>query len=717
MRRIKNTLTKLVEVYKSEGLYGIWVRIRMRIHMLYLMVRYPLLHSNRIRQSLANRKKEVVRHHQSVDVIVCVHNALADVKRCLESVMRNTYPPYRLIIVDDGSGQETKDYLEKFVVGQPAFLIRNEVATGYTKAANKGMRASNSNFVVMLNSDTIVPPRWLDWLIQCANSSDQIGMVGPLSNTASWQSVPLITNANGDWADNPLPTGWSVNDYANEVARVSPKIYPRVGFLNGFCLLIKRELINDIGIFDEETFARGYGEENDFSLRAAKKNWQLAVADDCYVYHAQSKSYSHERRFELARMAGDALARKHGQAWIGRSLSITQHHPALYYMRKRCTEIEQISSLRAIARRLFEGKRVLFLLPAVGASGGTNIVLLEAACMRELGVDAWVANLETHRHLVEKNQLDREVPVLYLQTPADLLKVAPGFDAVIATLYLTVFWMEPLKKLKKCPVLGYYIQDFEPDFFDNASTNYQNALASYTAIPDLQLFTKTTWTQQALHNKLNLSATVIGPSLDIDRFHPPQFLPQSNGIIKIMAMVRPTTPRRAPETTMRVLKRLAQRFGTRIRITIFGVNSYDPTFFAYARDFTYTNLGEIDTNTVAGALADMDIFVDCSIFQAMGLTAMEAMASGVAVVGPVNGGLNEIILDGHNGILVDTQHEENIIAAVCQLITDNELRVRIQRNALEVLTHSPVYSSFKILDCLFLAATSEVQITSSGEPA
>jgi GT2 family glycosyltransferase len=717
LRSFKITLTKLVNVYKSEGLYGIWMRIRIRIHMRYLMARYSLQHLNRVGQSLVNRKKEVVLHHQSVDVIVCVHNALDDVKRCLESVMCNTYPPYHLIIVDDGSGQETKDYLERFVVGQQASLFRNDVATGYTKAANTGMRASNGDFVVLLNSDTIVPPRWLDRLIQCANSSEQIGMAGPLSNTASWQSVPLITNASGDWADNPLPASWSVNDYANEVARVSPMVYPRVGFLNGFCLLIKRKLITDIGLFDEETFARGYGEENDFSLRATKKDWQLAVADDCYVYHAQSKSYSHERRFELARLAGEALASKHGQAWIGHNLSFTQHHPALHYIRKRCAEIEKISSLRAVALRRFEGKRVLFLLPAVGASGGTNIVLLEAACMRELGVDAWVANLEIHRHLVEKNQLDRQVPVLYLLTPADLFKVASGFDAVIATLYLTVFWMESLKKLEKCPVLGYYIQDFEPDFFDNASIDYQNALASYTAIPDLNLFTKTIWTQQALHNKLNVSTTVIGPSLDIDRFHPSPYVPSSISVIKILAMVRPITPRRAPETTMRVLNRLAQRFGTRIRITIFGVNLDDPKLLDYPNDFAYNNLGEIDAQAVAGALADTDIFVDCSIFQAMGLTAMEAMASGVAVVGPVNGGLKEIILDGHNGILVDTQHEDNIIAAVSQLITDNELRARIQRNALEVLTHSPVFSSFKILDCLFPDASSEVQTMSTGELA
>ena len=698
----KITLIKLIEIYKREGLHGVRSRIRFLLERnAYQNLTHDASALNASVQVLTRRKKEVVRHHQSVDVIVCVHNALDDVRRCLESIMCNTYPPYHVIIVDDGSGQETKEYLEKFIIGQPATLIRNDVATGYTKAANSGMRASKSDFVVLLNSDTIVPPRWLDRLIECANSSEQIGIVGPLSNTASWQSVPLIMNESGDWADNPLPRGWSANDYANEVARVSQRIYPRVGFLNGFCLLIKRKLIEDVGLFDEVTFARGYGEENDYCLRATERNWQLAVADDCYVFHAQSKSYSHERRAELARLAGDALANKHGQDRISRNLSITQPHPALHYMRQRCSEIEKNYSLRAEAQRHFEGKRVLFLLPAGSAGGGGNIVLLEVAHMRMLGVDAWVGNLETHRPLFERSHPEIQVPVLYLQTPAELLKVAPGFDAVVATLYLTVFWMEPLRKIDGCPNLGYYIQDFEPDFFDEGSADYQIALSSYTAIADLRLFTKTNWNQHALHDKLGVSASVIGPSLDIDRFHPSSIIRTQVGVVKILAMVRPSTPRRAAEVTMRVLERLAHQFGEHIQITIFGVNSGNSEFLTYSNDFSHSNLGEIDSDSMAAALSDADIFVDCSIFQAMGLTAMEAMASGVAVVGPISGGLKEIIVDGHNGILVDTQDEDSIFAAVSQLISDAGLRARIQRNALDVLKHSPVYSTCKILDCLF----------------
>ncbi|MBA3492760.1 MAG: glycosyltransferase [Gammaproteobacteria bacterium] len=641
-------------------------------------------------------------HQQNVDIIVCVHNEPEDVRYCLEAVLSRTLPPYNLIIVDDGSGPETKSYLEQFVVGQPATLIRNDFATGYTGAANTAMKASKGDFAVLLHSDTIVPRRWLDRLIQCANSDEQIGMVGPLSNTASWQSVPNIMNASGDWAENPLPNGWSVDNYANEVARISPRIYPRVGFLNGFCLLIKRKLIEDIDMFDEETFARADGAENDYCLRATQRDWQVAVADDCYVLHAQSKSYTHERRADLSDLAEEALANKHGHASIGYSLAMTQSHPALQYIRKRCEGIENESRVRHTAAHRFEGKRVLVLLPLTSADVGGNIVLCEAARMREFGVDAWIANLESHRHSYKRRHPYLSVPMLYLQTADDLTEVAADFDAVIATRYVPVFWMEALKVLIDGPVLGYYVQEFEPDFFPENSEDHKKALASFMAMPGLRLFTKTAWTREILKNKLGVCPDVVGPSVDVDTHYPTSVMRERNRVIQILAMFGPSPALRPPEVTMRTLRLLSQQFGDRIEFTIFGVAANNPQLVSYHRDFPHHCLGELDADGVANVLSNVDIFVDCSTSQAMGLTAMEAMAAGVAVVGSkCGGGLMEIVRHGHNGLLVDTHDEGAMLSAVSRLVNDRMLLERIQANAFEVLAYSPVVSALKILDCLF----------------
>lgn len=698
---VKPAAAKAVVIFRQEGLEGLRRRFRCTPTKESGKSRLNPNFPQRSAGSNKHHSNELPNHQVNVDLIVCVHNALEDVKRCLESVVANTFPPYRLIIIDDGSDIETKEYLENFVVGQPALLIRNEEAIGYTRAANTGLRHSSAEMVVLLNSDTIVPPRWLDRLVRCALSDERIGLVGPLSNTASWQSVPEIFNAQGDWADNSLPDGWSVKDFSNEVASVSNCIFPRVGFLNGFCLLIKRGVIKDIGLFDEITFARGYGEENDYCLRAFQRNWQLAVADDCYVYHAQSKSYSHELRKELANLSGDALAAKHGQKRIDTQLKMTRDHPALEYIRKRCEQIPRLKRLRDEISNRFEGKRVLFLLPAGTAGGGGNIVLLECAAMRACGVDAWIANLAGNRDLFEEHHPDLKVPVLYLHTPEELLEFAPHFDAVIATLYLTVFWLQPLLAREQRPRLGYYIQDFEPDFFPEGSPEYEKAWLSYTAIPDIRLFTKTRWNFSVMQERLGLMPEIIGPSFDIKAYHPAADYRGSLYPVRIAAMVRPSTPRRAPEMTLRVLRRLKQQFQNRIEISIFGARCHDHNFLVLERAFEHQCLGELTAEQVKDVLIESDIFVDCSVFQAMGLTAMESMACGAVVVGPLNGGLTEIVENEHTGLLIDTQQEDQIFSAVARLIENPELRQRMRLAAFDILKHSPILPVYRMLAYLF----------------
>jgi GT2 family glycosyltransferase len=697
-------LRKAFAVWRREGWPGVGARIRFVLDRDLVERRTQVIHRPRVQHETPPLQP----HRQDVDIVVCVHNALADVRRCLESVMRHTLPPYQLIIVDDGSDRPTQEFLEQFIVGQPARLIHNATARGYTCAANAGLRASDAPFVILLNSDTVVSSLWLERMLRCAESDERIGLVGPLSNTASWQSVPRLMEGAGeggreaDWALNPLPPDWTVDQYAKEVARAAVPIYPRVGFLNGFCLLLKRTLINDLGLFDEETFGPGYGEENDYCLRAHGGGWELAVADDCYVFHAQSKSYSSERRRELVARSDQALVQKHGARLIGQQLIQTRFHPALNYIRHRCAAIEVLAQRRQEGLRLFEGKRVLFLLPVDCAGGGSNVVLDEAACMREFGVDAWIANLDASRVAFEADHPRLTVPVLYLPSQHRLPQVARDFDAVVATLYLTVSWLLPLAGAIDGPLLGYYVQDFEPDFFAPGSAEREKALASYTLIPSLRLFTKTRWNQAMLAEKLGVQAEVVGPSLDIHSYHPTE-MPPSAQVVRVLAMVRPATPRRAPENTMRLLRRLARHFGPRIAIDIMGVGADDVAFLHYRRDFPHRCLGELDKDGVVAALAEADIFVDCSAFQAMGLSAMEAMAAGVAVVGPRNGGLSEIVRDRHNGLLVDTTDLDAVFAAVSELITDRDLLADLRANGFEVVAFSPLLAAFNVLACLFAA--------------
>lgn len=461
------------------------------------------------------------RHYATVDVIVCVHNALSDVKNCLSSVVAHTLPPYRIIVVDDGSGEDTKNYLADFVRDQGGVLVRHEVAQGYTFAANAGMRVSNGEFIVLLNSDTVVSAQWLDRMIECANSDSRIGMVGPLSNTASWQSVPRIFDKDGDWSSNPLPAEMTIATMAQRVAVASRRSYPRVGFLNGFCLLIRREQLSDVGLFDEENFGKGYGEENDLCVRAFLKGWQLAVADDVYVFHAQSKSYSTERRMKLVQIADENLHRKHTSAPIMSQLEITRHNLGLMAARSRIQVIDERLRIREQIRQQFEGKRVMVVLPVLHAGGGANVILSEASVLQECGVDIVIANLEAARATFEISYPACRLAKVWLSDWSQLSEHAHLYDAVVATLYKSVPWIKTaLEKVSRRPVVGYYIQDFEPDFFLEGSEDYRQALASYTEIP-MKLVTKTHWNQKMVAEKTGRSPALVGPSFDWLRFAPP----------------------------------------------------------------------------------------------------------------------------------------------------------------------------------------------------
>ena len=110
---------------------------------------------------------------------------------------------------------------------------------------------------------------------------------------------------------NELPPGpaddpWTPRGVATAVARGSRRRLVDVPVLNGFCLFVKAEVVEAVGLMDEVAFPHGFGEENDFALRALAAGYSLKVADDVYVWHHKSKSYGDATRQALS--AGSAEA-------------------------------------------------------------------------------------------------------------------------------------------------------------------------------------------------------------------------------------------------------------------------------------------------------------------------------------------------------------------------------------------------------------------------
>jgi GT2 family glycosyltransferase/glycosyltransferase involved in cell wall biosynthesis len=230
---------------------------------------------------------------QSVDIIVPIHGAAEELRLCLDSVAAHTdLARHRVILVVDGP-QDVPDFAG-------ARILRNEQRLGFAASVNRGMSASTSD-VVLLNSDTIVTAGWLEKLIDAAYSHGDIGTVTPLSNNATLCSVPRA------FEENLIP---DIASFAAHVESVSARAYPRLPTGVGFCLYIRRALVDDIGLFDAQRFGDGYGEENDFCMRALARGW-LHVADDAtFIHHAGHRSFGASRA-SRQRRARRALSRRH----------------------------------------------------------------------------------------------------------------------------------------------------------------------------------------------------------------------------------------------------------------------------------------------------------------------------------------------------------------------------------------------------------------------
>ncbi|MGR3526140.1 MAG: glycosyltransferase [Paracoccaceae bacterium] len=638
-----------------------------------------------------------------VAIVVCIHNALEDVKVCLSSIVANTRPPYRLILVDDGSRDDTKQYLEGFASAQGATLLRCDTAGGYTRAANRGLRASSAPWTVLLNSDTIVPFGWIDELLKVGESDEKIGIVGPSSNTASWQSAPLLFNEDGDWADNPLLPNVDVQEMQRLVSSVAPPQGIDLPFLNGFAFMIRRSLIEDIGIFDEETFGAGYGEENDFCIRARRAGWKLIFAPNAYVFHAQSKSYSTEKRLKLATAAHTNLCAKHDpDQHIMPQVQYCKDALAALSFRARLATMLEDTILPEVP---WEGKRVAVLCPIGSAGGGGNILVQESLLMAQLGAQVWLLNMETNQTEFERNYPESP-PTLYfkngLQLKAFLQENELNFDAVIATACFSTNWV-PDRFDGKSPKLGYYIQDDEPNFFKKNSPEYQAAIDTYEFLERACGFTKTNWNADAIEKRGFPRPAVIGASVDLSRFRPKGRDLNPHRPVRLAAMLRfeaEIVDRRAPDRTMRVLNRLAATYGASVDLMVFGSDlGHDRKSGLADR---VIDLGRLRPDEVAILMRNVDVFLDFSMWQAMGLSAMEAMASGCTVVVPRKGGAGDFCVDGHNGLIVDSEDDDACLAAASRLIDDPDLLAKLRKNATkDICQFTQQRSARRILELLF----------------
>jgi len=218
-------------------------------------------------------------------IIIPVFNAFDKLEACLDSITRTVTPDTRVLIIDDASTDTRIQPLLQSWVKEAQWarrLLVHAKNRGFVATANHGIRLADTD-VVLLNSDTEVTRGWLQNLADCLDSDVSIATATPWSNNGEIVSIPQFCVAN------PVPR--DPDSIASLIKSCGQPSYPEMPTAVGFCMAISLRAIQLIGLFDEDTFGLGYGEENDFCQRAEQAGLRNVLCDDAYVVHHGGASF------------------------------------------------------------------------------------------------------------------------------------------------------------------------------------------------------------------------------------------------------------------------------------------------------------------------------------------------------------------------------------------------------------------------------------------
>jgi len=626
------------------------------------------------------------------DIIVPVYNSLTYARDCLDSVLRfSSAKSYQLYIIDDGSDAYTKDFLEDYTWQHDHIsLHRNDSNIGFVKSCNLGLQLGRAPFVIFLNSDVVVTPGWLERLIKCAESDDSIAFVNPLTNRAAEIDVPMAPGANF-FGMNELVQGTENPAYPDVVTGV------------GFCMLLRRHVLDELGTFDE-VYGRGYCEESDLCMRLTSSGYRTVVADDVYVYHKGRGTFvdrdaqytanrrifdgrwksKYERQYRAFLKADPLAAVRHRfqlpKRWDPMPAIWTTARKALDHWRaqRRAAALQVLIS--GGGRVLHERRdcpsnisvsrvtrpnrlRVTYVLHDLLVAGGVLSVVQLVNELILLGVEARIVAL--YEDPVIEDWVKMYTRPIIFRNVKELVELFPESDIAVATLWRTVPWLCEAVHSNRVRKAAYFIQDFEPWFYGEEQREKRRQVMDMYRRIDHRIV-KSNWLQSML-NQEGFDSHKIPLGMDLGRFYPRH---SSVNRPTVIAMARPQTPRRGFLTMIDALARVKQAV-PEVDIILFG----DRFLRRQAIPFPFRDEGVVTNQEhLARLYAEAHVFLDGSDFQGFGRCGLEAMACGTACVLTDVGGVNEYAIHKKNALLIPPGEPETMSKSMIALLQNEALR-------------------------------------------
>ncbi len=232
----------------------------------------------------------------AIDILIPVYNGKEFLQPLFKSIIDNTSLPYRLLIADDKSpDKEIITILKKFKKDNLSIniqIVENEENLGFVKTINKLSKLTKNHFV-LLNTDTEVPPYWLERLMYPIFKMKNIASTTPFTNAGMVCSFPKYLEDNEIFENIPLEQLDNYFQYVN-----FDKTYIELISGVGFCMGMNKNLVDKIGMFDT-IYGKGYAEESDWCQRARKNGFRNIHVTNLFVYHKHGGSFKNSEKQRL----------------------------------------------------------------------------------------------------------------------------------------------------------------------------------------------------------------------------------------------------------------------------------------------------------------------------------------------------------------------------------------------------------------------------------
>jgi len=632
----------------------------------------------------------------------------------VRSIRKNTDYPYRLFVIDDSADEGTHRALSELLGGdERAELHRNEQNIGFVLSSNRGLGLGRAEFVCLMNSDTLVSRQWLSRMVKCARSDERIAVVNPLGNRASELAAPL-------------GPGLNLNTMAAAVERSSRRHYPDVTTGNGFCMLLRRRVLDLLGAFDE-AYVQGYCEESDMCMRFTEAGFRVVVCDDAYVYHkgqgsfgarwrelfeanrkifdsrwqtAYQRDYAMFKRRNPLQYIRDAVLRHTIRAdeWSLASAMTVERNArrrsagksqrdeterrladrAAWLTRRPRTEFDpRRRELRYPTREYvarmprIDGLRITFLVAdQMTVCGGMTSIVQLAREMTLAGHDVQIATVCPE---LKPERFNLPCQPLVFPTRAELIRLLPSSDIMIATYWTTAADYMPALRRRLDAVTAYFVQDYEPWFYPDSDVEKQRRVAATYGMTEHRIV-KSRWLGDLVRRRHGVDCHTIHLGLDLGVFRRRPRAALTGRRSRVIAMARPNEPHRGFKELVEVFGEISKRRSD-VEFVVFGARAGE---LPNKLPFSYVDAGLIeDMQQVADVIGSCDVLIDPSHFQGLGRPGLEAMACGTCTVLPLIGGVTEYARDGENCLTVPPRQPVAIVAAVLRLLDDSKLRERM----------------------------------------